>query len=106
MICPVWCWLISKSEAAAWAGAIPALTAGVSNEAFASGVVEVLRYPTAAGEPTDVLLRSLTARFQDVMELKSGKLDDALAWVAKTYPALRPQLDSPPERPPPVRPAL
>jgi hypothetical protein len=76
----------NESEAEAWAGAIAALLANEGDEGFASGIVAVLRHPIAAGEPTDLLLKTLATRFAQAAELKTGRLEDALAWFAATYP--------------------
>jgi hypothetical protein len=81
----------------AWAGTIAALAAYEhTDKSFLSAIVEVLKFPTAAGKPTDTLMDALRQRFPDVPELKGG-LDAALPWLEK-------QLDADVIARPPVRP--
>jgi len=74
-------WTGSKEEASAWAGAIAVLLP-VDRDAFTAGIAEVLRYPTAAGAPTEVLLAALAQRWPDEDALRGKKgIDPAvLAW--------------------------
>ncbi|MFZ1430452.1 MAG: hypothetical protein WAS21_27205 [Geminicoccaceae bacterium] len=103
---------ITAAEAAAWAGAIGEVLAKLPAETELPEIVELLKFPTAGqrdanadgeGNPTRVLLAALAKRYPEVPALQTGSLDDALAWVAKTYPRI--DLDSPPVRPPPLRPS-
>ncbi len=59
-------------------------------------VVEILKYPTAAGQPTEILLEGLRKRFSDA---PSGSLLETAAWAEQRFPHLRPNLSSPPVRP-------
>ena len=68
--------------AEAWAGVVAELLAHEPNDDLLSVIVEVLKYPTAAGKPTDVLMAVLQKRFPDVPELKGG-LDTAVSWLEK-----------------------
>jgi hypothetical protein len=68
------------NAAEAWASVIAKLVAHEPNDVFLSAIVEVLKYPTAAGKPTDALMAALQTRFPNVPELKGG-LDTALPWL-------------------------
>ena len=81
----------------AWTGSIAALAARERDDkAFLGAIVEVLKYPTAAGNPTDALMTALRQRFPDVPELKGG-LDAAVPWLEE-------QLGADVVARPPVRP--
>jgi hypothetical protein len=77
-------WTGSREEAAAWAGAVAALLPA-DRDAFTSGVVEVLKYPTATGVPTELLLAALAKRWPDEDALRGKQeLDPAvLTWLEK-----------------------
>lgn len=81
-----------------WADTIETLVRRYPDEAYVAALVEILKYPTAAGEPTDLLLTRLRERFPPVAALPDGDLAAVVAWIAATYPKI--DLDSPPKRPP------
>lgn len=67
----------------AWAGAFAAFAARDRDDmAFLGAIVEALKYPTAAGKPTETLMAALRQRFADIPELKGG-LDAAVPWFEK-----------------------
>ena len=68
--------------AEAWASVIAELVGHEPNDALLSVIVDVLKYPTAAGKPTDALMAALQKHFPNVPELKGG-LDAAVPWLEK-----------------------
>jgi hypothetical protein len=66
----------APAEASAWAAAIVAL-AKVHPDAMLSTLVDALKYPTAAGAATDILLDAIHGVAPDV-EYQKGSLADAL----------------------------
>ena len=67
----------------AWAGVIAAVAAHErTDKVFLGAIVEVLKYPTVGGQPTDTLMTALRKRFPDVQELK-GDVDTAVPWLEK-----------------------
>jgi hypothetical protein len=98
----------NSAEATAWADILAMLLPQPARD-YIGALVEALKYPTAAlrekdaseAEPmsaTAYLLGKLRERFPEAQELHKGSLEDALAWVAKSYPEI--DLKRPPERPP------
>ncbi len=77
-------WTGSAEEATAWARAVVVLLPA-DRAAFTSGMVEIMKYPTAAGAPTELLLAELAKRWPDEAALGGKKgLDLAvLAWLEK-----------------------
>jgi hypothetical protein len=77
-------WTGSREEATAWARAVAALLPPDRAD-FTSGIVEILKYPTAAGAPTELLLAELAKRWPDEAALGGKKgLDLAvLGWLER-----------------------
>jgi hypothetical protein len=77
----------STEEAIAWARAIVALLPA-DRDAFTQGVIEVLKYPTAAGAPTGMLLAALANRWPGEDALKGRNLPDkaVLDWLEAHVP--------------------
>jgi hypothetical protein len=75
-------------------------------DAFTGGVIEVLKYPTAAGAPTGVLLAALASRWPGEEALKEKLLLDkaVLDWLEAHAPADH-TLGEPPVRPHGLEPA-
>jgi ribosomal protein S7 len=82
--------------AAAFAGALAALLSAKPPRRYVAEITELLKWPTAAGPATDVLLEALHERVSDAPGKEAG-LDATVAWVAATYPDI--DLDSPPTFP-------
>ncbi len=89
----------SREEAIAWTRAIIALLPA-DRDAFTQGVVEVLKYPTAAGAPTEALLAALASRWPGEGALKGKNLADkaVLDWLEAHLPDGQ-SLSAPPPRP-------
>ncbi len=91
----------STEEAAAWARAIAALLPAEPRAATAE-IVEALKYPTAAGLPSDVLLAALANVWPpgDYKEIAGRTLPDpiVLDWLEAHLPAGHSPTD-PPQRP-------
>ncbi len=74
---------VDENALDAWAGAIAALASNdPDDKAFLATIVEVLKYPTAVGKPTETLLAALRQRFPNTPELK-GDLQTAAPWFEK-----------------------
>jgi hypothetical protein len=92
----------STEEATAWAGAIAALLPADAWAATAE-IVEVLKYPTATGTPTDILLAALATPWPEEHRMIAGRvLEDAtvLDWLKARLPDGY-NLAEPPPPPPP-----
>ncbi len=89
----------SREEAIAWTRAIVALLPA-DRDAFTQGIIEVLKYPTAAGAPTEALLAALASRWPDEDALKGKGLADkaVLDWLEAHLPEGQ-SLSAPPSRP-------
>ena len=61
-------------------------------------VIDLMKYPTVAGIPDDVLLSGLHARFADA-PAEGARLRELVAWVKKRFPELASKLGQPPVRP-------
>jgi hypothetical protein len=92
----------SPEEATAWARAITALLP--DGPAAAAQIVEALKYPTATGAPSDVLLAALASRWPGEPALKGRTLpdQDLLDWLEARLPD-GPSLVATPPTPPPQR---
>ena len=91
-------WASSAEEAAAYA---QLAVAGLPRQPVADFVVEIielLKYPPAAGAATGVLLEALREVASDAPGKEKG-LDATLDWLQRYYPAV--DLDSPPHCPDP-----
>jgi hypothetical protein len=85
-----------ENAASAWADAIAAAARFEPPDTFARTIVEVLKYPTAGGEPTNTLLLALRSRYPGEREL-DGNLYEVVPWLRRQLgPAT---VDSPPIRP-------
>jgi hypothetical protein len=93
-------WTGSREEASAWAGAVASLLPA-DRAAFTSGLVEVLKYPTATGAPTELLLAELSKRWPDEAALRGKKgLDLAvLLWLEQQPGKLLEKRVAPPPSP-------
>jgi hypothetical protein len=91
-----------SEEATAWARTVAELLP-VGPAEFTAGIVEILKYPTAAGTPTEVLLGALADRRSDEAALRGRtRLDSALLdWLEDQLPN-GPSLADPPLPPPSV----
>jgi hypothetical protein len=86
-------------EAAAWAKAVGALLDNeVDDEAYVKAVIEVLKYPTSAGRPTEVLLDYFHSRFSDA-PVPSESPWHAVVWIEQTFPDTKALLRKPAEFP-------
>jgi hypothetical protein len=91
-------WATTEDEASAWAAAYTQLFAREENPSFVAGVVETLKYPTAAGMATTTMLEALHHRMPDIPDDEQG-LQTALAMLRKAFPSV--DLQSPPVCPSP-----
>jgi hypothetical protein len=87
-------------EAFSWASAIAALARAQVDKEYIATLVEVLKYPTAAGGPTNVLMAAWRERFPDVPAL-TGSLSDAVPWLETMLGTE--VVERPPRDPHPVR---
>jgi len=88
---------VSLSVSAAKALGSPALRGGGAVE-DAQRIVDYLKYPTAAGEPTDVLLEALRSMKRGAPSREAG-VDGTLNWIAREHPSI--DLDGRPAFPAP-----
>jgi hypothetical protein len=96
-------WSTEPETSSAAAEALIALLRNKRPEPAVIGIVEALKYPTAAGDATDLLLAAL----QQVVAGAPGKnagLAANLDWVKATYPTIK--VDTPPSCPQPFWPGL
>jgi len=77
----------SSEEASAWAGAIAALLPDDPRAATAE-IVEALKYPTATGAPTDVLLAALATPWPEEFRTIAGRPLDGIVvnWLEAHLP--------------------
>jgi hypothetical protein len=61
-------------------------------------VIELLKYPTAAGAPSAALLAGLRERFTDA-PADGANLRELVAWIRTRFPTLAAKLGQPPVRP-------
>jgi hypothetical protein len=78
--------MTNVSTAEIWATVIGRLLQVRPEAEHVAGVVEVLKYPTSAGEPSEVLLSSLRERF--VSDIYKGNLQEILAWIRTRFPSV------------------
>ena len=91
----------SADEATAWAHAVAALLPADPRAATAE-IVEALKYPTATGAPSDILLDALAMPWpQDYGTIADRRLPDqgVVDWLERHLPA-HARLTDPPQRPP------
>ena len=104
-----------QPDAQVWANIVDRLLHSRPDPEYVANLVDVLKYPTVAGEPTDVLLSGLRKRFADAppdgAELSDSiavadappdgaELSDSIAFVKKRFPAV--DVRTPPTRPGPA----
>lgn len=85
-----------EQEALGWADAIAALARPLPTDAYLATLLEVLKYPTTAGLPTNAILTALRERFADMPGPNSG-LQQAVAWLTSRLGAEA--VARPPKRP-------
>jgi hypothetical protein len=96
-------WSSAAVDATASARAITALAENQADERRILALVEALKYPSAAGEATDVLLDALHAAAPEAPGKEAG-LEANLLWIANHYPMI--DLDAPPSCPSPLQEGL
>lgn len=65
---------------------------------YVGAILETLKYPGTAGEPTNVLIDALRWIAPEAPGKEAG-LDAILKWIARTYPSLGRDLDALPRCP-------
>jgi len=92
-------WSATSSEAVRWSKKLAALPLAQNPEARVASVVELLKYPQAAGAATDEFLELLKKTDPTAPEKDQG-LPATLRWLAATYPTInldaRPACPTPP----------
>jgi hypothetical protein len=96
-------WAETEAEAAGWAQVLVLLLPPKMTASEVQEVVTVLRYPTSAGQPTNVLLDGIRARAFQAREQYSD-LATFFSWIGNTYPDV--QLSGSLVCPPPLQPEL
>ncbi|MGN7752958.1 toll/interleukin-1 receptor domain-containing protein [Sinorhizobium sp. 22678] len=81
-------------EATHWAEVIDELLHKKSAAQHVTSLIEVLKYPTASGKATKVLLSGLRRRFASAPET----LEEAVDWMGARFPELESRFSSPPDR--------
>jgi hypothetical protein len=71
----------TPEEAEGWVQAIASLSSSQSDDVALDTFLEILKYPTVAGRPTDALLAALRKRFSDAPAPEDG-VRAAAAWFA------------------------
>ena len=92
-------WSATPEESAAWAKAIATLLRRPAEPNYVGAIVELLKYPVAGGQATNVLLEALRAVIPAAPSAEAG-LPANLRWIADTYPGI--DLKSAPACPPPL----
>jgi hypothetical protein len=67
-----------EAEAESWARVATALARSQPDKEYIATILELLKYPTAAGTPTDILMEALRSRFPSVTDLVN--LREAVPW--------------------------
>jgi energy-coupling factor transporter ATP-binding protein EcfA2 len=80
-------WSATSEESVAWAEAIVTLLRRSGEPNFVSAIVELLKYPMAAGPATDVLLKGLRMAASTAPGAEAG-LSANLRWLADNYRAI------------------
>ena len=96
-------WATTGSEASAWARVLVALAQHDFADDYVPNIVEALKYPTAVGRATTVLLAPLQS-VKGAAPGKKAEFATIINWIRGTYPQIN--LDKPPDCPEPMRPAL
>jgi hypothetical protein len=96
-------WAPTTAVAVAAAGAAVSLLPRHQVEPAVQTIVELLKYPMAAGDATIVLLEGLKAIAPEAPGKEAG-LDANLDWIARVYPLI--DLEAPPACPAPRWPGL
>jgi hypothetical protein len=84
-----------QGGAVQWAEAANQLLQSKTPVEHVADVIDLFKYPTAAGTPTDILISGLRKRF----DVPLGDLQEVTSWIEKEFPELKLQLSSPPKRP-------
>jgi hypothetical protein len=74
-------------DAKTWSETAEALLRPMSGAAYVGGLLNVLKYPSTAGEATRSLLSRLRQRFPDAPLASSG-LADAAGWAERRFPGV------------------
>jgi hypothetical protein len=85
-----------QDDAKTWSETAEALLRSMSDAAYVGGVLNLLKYPSTAGEATRSILSKLGQRFPDA-HLASSGLADTARWAERHFPAL--DINEPPRRP-------
>jgi uncharacterized protein (DUF2267 family) len=96
-------WSATSDEAADWARAIAVLLVRTGEPEYVGAIVELLKYPMAAGRATDVLLHTVHDAIPTAPGVAAG-LPANLRWIARTYPQIN--LTSAPGCPTPLQKGL
>jgi hypothetical protein len=96
-------WSATTEESAEWAKVIVTLLRRPEERNYISAIVELLKYPVAGGQATNVLLEALRRAIPAAPGAEAG-LRANLRWIADTYPGI--DLKSAPACPPPLRDGL
>jgi hypothetical protein len=95
----------ADEEATAWAWLIAGTLPPGTSLGSAQQLVNIIKYPTAAGEPTRVLFRAFTERFpkeqMPVLSPDQPQMLRMIEWLRKLY-GKDLDLGTPPTRPPPL----
>jgi hypothetical protein len=86
----------SDGESTAWALAIADLLPQDPEERYTEGLVEILKYPTAAGAAADALIERIRKRDATAPGAPAG-IQANVAWIAKKFPSV--DLATPPKPP-------
>jgi hypothetical protein len=97
-------WSQTSNESAAWAEAITALLPRARESDYVRLILELLKYPIAAGPATNVLLEALRVTNPTAPGAAAG-LAASMRWIAESYPGID-FTSGPACPPPPPRPYL
>jgi hypothetical protein len=86
----------SDGESTAWALAIADLLPQDPEERYMEGLVEILKYPTAAGAAADALIERVRKQDATAPGAPAG-IQANVAWVTNKFPSV--EIVTPPERP-------
>jgi hypothetical protein len=92
---------VGKSdEAVEWIQPLDRLLASRPEPEEGAAVIDILKYPTVGGAPTETVVAGLRTRFADA-PAQGAPLRDVVAWLKARFPALAPKLAEPAVRPAP-----
>jgi hypothetical protein len=89
-----------SDEAVEWIQAIDRLLASRPEAEHGAVVIDILKYPTVSGKPSDALVADLRNAFADA-PAQGAPLRDVVTWLKARFPALAPKLAEPAVRPSP-----